>query len=1524
FNLYPGGVDGIPQASVRAVVADEAGGIWLGTNGAGMAYISPEGGVTKYSTATTPALKTDFVTGIAIAPDGGVWLTQGGSVGSQNAPPSAHYGFACFKDGAFTFYDSTTEGSTLPSDCIYGLDVDKDGLVWLTSQHTLLNGGMEGGLTRFDPASGEWRSWTMADGLPTMSAWAVKADNQGGAWVTTYRTSNVDDVAWPNQSYAHVSAAGFVTAYSIPAGIDFNWSRSVSVDPEGGVYITRMSGAHDPANDGGWLDYIAPGGGVTSYKGDDLIPDLKAKARQGFYPEIRTVFVDAAGDLWLSTNGLGVFRCAVSDGAITVTDNYWSGSGSWPAGAFDDVWSMYVSPEGLACFGSNGGLATAQVELGGGDEPDPQPVVLDPPFTIKGWGGGEIAWIVGGSGAGNPIKSMPNDAGRAEKDYSYDGQLRRVRGAMLIDILAASGVSGDNVLVSINTTDGFSRDNYKDISLEDVAAKNYFVAYDIYNIETDAWDKVADVDRNNVQASLRIYRDEDAGATGERNNEIKGLSGITISQADDGDGDGDDPNPDPNDSVVLTVIDGDILVKEFTKSEIDLLPKKNNNYSAYNTNPTYRTYSNVSGVDIWNLLAGAGLAPEDDSEITFFASDGFSTTLKISDLTTARYFFSSDGVRGDQVPPVISFDSSGGRLYFGQLAAQEQTAFAFAQMINRIVIGGTAGTNGTPVADPPSGSTVNEGDPIVLSTPSGSGNAKIYYTLDGSTPDMDSPMYNISGQDANPPLYVPEGLAGGTFTITARIIGLGRFDGDIVTFTYDVAEPVAEAIRITFNTNGGSVSPASMLTGADGKLTSLPTPTRGGYIFAGWFTAAAGGNRVTTDTVFTGDATIHAQWYDDYEHPEGILAVYNGSVLAKDLSQSDIDELPISTNDYSTLSTFPTYESIDGISGVSVISLLAAAGLSPDDGREITFIGSDGFSSTLKIGDLTATRYHFSEEGVRGTAVPPVINFDNTGGRLYFGQLTAQEQTRFAFVGQIDRIVVGGVAGAFGEPTANPASGSTVKKGGEIRLDLPEGAGRAKIYYTLDGSAPTMLSAIYNVSAYVANPPILVPKDYPEEEFTITAQIIGLGRYPGSIVEFTYTVESGAAVGEDMGDGDTPTAGIPGPGAATVVIEANAVPLGDMPVLPFDKVELSEKIQEAIAADGDKILELKINAAPTATSIDAKVPTDSIKEMVDAGLRYLVISSPLGSNSYDLAALTSIAGQAEGNNFDFIIRVVDPDTLDEGLQAVVGSNDVFEILVLRGDTEITSFGAGLAVTRINYALKPGQSAYGLKVWHVGADGKLTEIACTYNSTLGYVEFIRNSHSYYMVGYDAEAAEWTDNPFLDVNPGDWFYDNVRFAFARGLMTGVADDRFGPNMTLTRGMVVTVLHRIAGSPATAVANPFGDVPVGEWYADAVAWAASKGVVAGYGDGAFGPEDDITREQMAAILANYEAFSGRIPPAVTDDRDFADAGDIGGWAKDAVDKLARQGIIGGKPGNLFDPKGNATRAEFAAILQRFLEAE
>ncbi|MCL2462872.1 MAG: hypothetical protein FWF44_09420, partial [Defluviitaleaceae bacterium] len=410
FSLYPGGINGIPNASLRAVAPDSAGGLWVGSYGGGAAYISASGEITSYTTDTTPALKTNYVTGIAIAPDGGVWLTQGGNPGSETAAWAAQYGFSCFKDGAFTFYDTGNSG--IPSNCVYGIDVGKDGNVWLASQYnSTIAGGDPGGLTRFDPATGASQTWTTADGLPTTSAWAVKADDKGGAWVTTHRNAAAD-VDPPDESYAYVSAAGEVTSYPVLTPNDLTWSRSVAIGPNGGAYITYMSGANDPTNTGGWLDYIAPDGSVTSYSGDSLIPDLKSKAYSGFYPEIRTVFVDAKGNLWLTTNGLGVYRCTVSaSGDISVDERYSSASGSWPAGPFDDVWSIYVSPDGQVIFGSNGGVAVAKVDLtpvSPPTPPGPAPITSGQPVLVV-TGDGIIA---GGTYTAGNISN--------EKSYTLD------------------------------------------------------------------------------------------------------------------------------------------------------------------------------------------------------------------------------------------------------------------------------------------------------------------------------------------------------------------------------------------------------------------------------------------------------------------------------------------------------------------------------------------------------------------------------------------------------------------------------------------------------------------------------------------------------------------------------------------------------------------------------------------------------------------------------------------------------------------------------------------------------------------------------------------------------------------------------------------------------------------------------------------------------------------------------------------------------------------------------------------------
>ena len=184
----------------------------------------------------------------------------------------------------------------------------------------------------------------------------------------------------------------------------------------------------------------------------------------------------------------------------------------------------------------------------------------------------------------------------------------------------------------------------------------------------------------------------------------------------------------------------------------------------------------------------------------------------------------------------------------------------------------------------------------------------------------------------------------------------------------------------------------------------------------------------------------------------------------------------------------------------------------------------------------------------------------------------------------------------------------------------------------------------------------------------------------------------------------------------------------------------------------------------------------------------------------------------------------------------------------------------------------------------------------------------------------------DNPFADVMEGDWFYDAVMFAYSRGLMIGTSTDPilFSPNTSTSRGMIVTVLYRMAGSPSVSgLANPFGDAAEGAWYTDAVVWAAANGIVNGTGGGRYGPNDNITRQDLAVILARYADYTAVTLPVRREYPGFTDEADMSDYAAEAVERLYRAGVISGRPGNVFDPKGNAARAEFAAMLQRFLES-
>jgi hypothetical protein len=181
---------------------------------------------------------------------------------------------------------------------------------------------------------------------------------------------------------------------------------------------------------------------------------------------------------------------------------------------------------------------------------------------------------------------------------------------------------------------------------------------------------------------------------------------------------------------------------------------------------------------------------------------------------------------------------------------------------------------------------------------------------------------------------------------------------------------------------------------------------------------------------------------------------------------------------------------------------------------------------------------------------------------------------------------------------------------------------------------------------------------------------------------------------------------------------------------------------------------------------------------------------------------------------------------------------------------------------------------------------------------------------------------TTMPFNDVRSGDWFYQAVQFVFSKDLFKGTSETTFSPNGNMTRGMLVTVLWRLAGSPDTSEAGVFNDVIPGAYYEKAAVWAAGNSIVSGYSSGQIAPNDNATREQMAVILYNFAKFMGYDVSATVGLESFVDGENTSSWAAEAMQWAVAVGLIGGKGNGMLDPTGNVTRAEVAAILMRFME--
>lgn len=324
----------------------------------------------------------------------------------------------------------------------------------------------------------------------------------------------------------------------------------------------------------------------------------------------------------------------------------------------------------------------------------------------------------------------------------------------------------------------------------------------------------------------------------------------------------------------------------------------------------------------------------------------------------------------------------------------------------------------------------------------------------------------------------------------------------------------------------------------------------------------------------------------------------------------------------------------------------------------------------------------------------------------------------------------------------------------------------------------------------------------------------------------------------------------------------------------------------------------------------------------------LTVVTENGTLTFDSRAVSAMGAQATTTDLQIMVKDVEKSYLTEDQQAKVGDKKVYDLTVLSGDKLISSFEGGKVSVNIPYELETGETAEKITVWYMADDGSLTEITCTYDATTRSVAFIVDHFSKYIIGYDVLAG-WV-NPFHDVMNDAWYYQAVAYANARDLMKGQTNTTFGPQIAMTRGMLVTILGRMEGVDTTvyAAGSTFSDVDNHQYYAPYIAWASEKDIVNGMGEDRFAPDAAVTREQMAVMMTNYLTFKEQGPTgAWAILLTYGDLDKVSSWANEGVMFMTMKGLMKGmgddKMGNpLFAPNATSTRAQTAQVMMNLDE--
>lgn len=414
---------------------------------------------------------------------------------------------------------------------------------------------------------------------------------------------------------------------------------------------------------------------------------------------------------------------------------------------------------------------------------------------------------------------------------------------------------------------------------------------------------------------------------------------------------------------------------------------------------------------------------------------------------------------------------------------------------------------------------------------------------------------------------------------------------------------------------------------------------------------------------------------------------------------------------------------------------------------------------------------------------------------------------------------------------------------------------------------------------------------------------------PGSGNTGDTGIVSGGGIGNDEKD---PAPGITVPiSGGTQVMNITATTSGStVTIEPLSDTEL-QRITDA-AAEAGKPVSIDLSALDDGYNA-AVIPHGVLSGIAASDAPGLEITMPDGKAvSFDSDALTALLNNNPGD-LKIEIQQISEDALNDDQKKLVGDSLVIDLTAFIGTTQVHDFGEGFATISIPVDGEPVEHPI---VWRmtVTADGEvnLEAIECTYNAATKCYEFQTGTFSEYVIG---------SYPFVDTPDNEWYYEDAVYAYVNGLFSGTTGINFSPDMAMSRGMMVTVLWRLESSPVNSGMVNFNDVAPDAWYYDAVTWAATNKIVNGYGNGKFGPNDNITREQMATILYRYAQYKGYDVSSgeSTNVFSYIDASEISDYAILSMQWICGAGIMRGNKSMLM-PQGNATRAQVAAILRRF----